>query len=175
MSTQADRIQPPPETLAVPLRFARHDFEAHCYNTLSCKVVYNNYDFTPYSVDKPAPAPSGPKYRDAWSSASYMGIRNFPPPAKVSWKSLDGVSHEATVDIAAIFKDQLIWHKVPKADMADFYSGPFAGNPDIFLEVNDHTINVYAKMLIPTKTEQAPGDKTSDFRDDLFLVWTQSY
>jgi len=175
MTTQSPKIQPPPETLAVPLRFASHNFEAHCYNTLSCKVVYDNYEFTPYYIDTPAPAPSSPNYRIAWSNASYIGIDNFPAPADVEWKSLDGVSHEAKVDMASIFKDQLIWHKVPKADMADFYHGPVAGAPSIFLEVNDRVVNVYMKMFIPTRTEQIPGNKGSDFRDDLFLVWTRTY
>ena len=175
MTTQTERIQPPPETLAVPLRFGRHNFEAHCYSTLSCKVVYDNFEFTPYYIDTPAPAPSSPNYRATWNNASYIGIDNFPAPADVQWKSLDGVPHEAKVDMAAIFKDQLIWHKVPKSDMADFYHGPVAGAPNIFLEVNDRTINVYMEMLIPTKTEQIPGNKYSNGRDDLFLVWTRTY
>jgi hypothetical protein len=93
----------------------------------------------------------------------------------VRWKSLDGAQHEAKVDMAAIFKDGLIWHKVPKSDMADFYRGPVAGAPSIFLEVNDHTVNVYMKMLVPTRTEQIPGNKYSFGRNDLFLVWTRAY
>ncbi len=138
-------------------------------------MVYDNYEFTPYYIDAPAPAPSSPNYRATWNNASYIGIDNFPAPADVQWKSLDGVPHEAKVDMAAIFKDQLIWHKVPKSDMADFYHGPVAGAPNIFLEVNDRTINVYMEMLIPTKTEQIPGNKYSNGRDDLFLVWTCTY
>ena len=88
---------------------------------------------------------------------------------------MDGVQHKASIDMAAIFKDELIWHKVPKADMADFYRGPVAGAPSIFLEVDDHTINVYSRMFIPTRTEQIPGNKYSNARDDLFLVWTRTY
>ena len=114
MSTQSQAIQPPPETLAVPLRFAKHNFEAYCYNTLNCKVVYDNFNFTPHFVDTPSPAPSSPNYRVAWNYASYLGIDNFPAPADVQWSSLDGVRHEAKVDMAEIFKDQLSWHKVPK-------------------------------------------------------------
>lgn len=175
MTTQAPKIQPPPETYAVPLRFASHNFEAHCYNTLSCGVVYDNYEFTPSYVDAPAPAPSSPSYKDAWNHAFYLDIDNFPAPADVQWKSLDGRSHEAKVDMAAIFKDRLIWHKVPKTDMADFFHGPVAGDPSIFLEVNDRVINIYMKMFIPTRTEQIPGNKDSNFRSDLFLVWTHTY
>ena len=175
MTTHPEKISPPPETLAAPLRFGKHNFEAHCYNTIRCKVVYDNYNFTPYYVDTPTPAPSSPDYRAAWSYASYIGIDNFPAPADVQWKSLDGVQHETKVDMAEIFKEQLIWHRVPKSDMADFYHGPVAGAPSIFLEVDDHTINVYMKMFVPTRTEQIPGNKDSDFRSDLFLVWTRTF
>ncbi|MEW9625561.1 hypothetical protein [Rhodanobacter geophilus] len=175
MSTQADTIQPPPETLAVPLRFARHNFEAFCYSTLSCRVIYNDHDFTRDAADKPSPPPPSPDYKSAWPGVLYVGIDNFPAPAKVQWTSLDGVRHATEVDLAKVFKDQLIWHKVPKSDMADFYSGSVAGEPNIYLEVKDRTINVYMEMLIPTKSEQIPGNKLSYGRDDLFLVWTHIY
>ena len=173
MTTEPAKIQPPPETLAVPLKFARHNFAAHCYNTIGCEVIYNgryNQEDGPDDVTPPPPE----DLNKAWNSVE-IGIDNFPPPAAVKWKSLDGVQHEARVDMASIFKDELIWHKVPKADMADFYRGPVAGAPSIFLEVNDRTINVFMKMLIPTRTEQIPGNKYSNGRDDLFLVWTHTY
>jgi len=174
MSVQAGMQTPPSETHAVPLHFVSHNFEAFCYNTLTCKVVYNNHDFTRLAIDRRSPSPpSG--YRKSWPHALYIGIRNFPPPAEVQWTSMDGAKHEAKVDMAGILKDQLIWHKVPKSDMMDFFDGPVAGAPNVYLEVNDRTINVYMEMLIPTKTEQIRGNKNSDFRDDLFMVWTRTY
>lgn len=183
MLAQPEKIQPPPETLAVPLRFGRHNFAAHCYNTIGCRVIYNGRyqqgDPPDYQgrdpPDKVSPPPPSPDNRSkAWGSVE-IGIDNFPSPAEVYWKSLDGVQHEARVDMAEIFKDQLIWHKVPKADMADFHRGPVAGAPSIFLEVDDRTINVYMEMLIPTRTEQIPGNQHSNARYDLFLVWTHIY
>jgi len=176
MSAQANsRIEPPAQTHAVPLKFKLHNFEAVCYSTVTCSVVYANNDFTRLFENKPAPPPSSPNYKATWGTASYVGIKNFPAPAEVHWKSQDGVAHEAKVDIGDIFKDELIWHNVPKADMADFHSGPVAGEPDIFLEVNDRTINVYMTTLIPTKTEQIPGNTNSYGRDDLFLAWSHTY
>lgn len=174
MSAQPDSIRPPPETYAVPLRFGRHNFGAHCYNTLNCRVLYDNNNFTRLAGNKRMPAPRTDDYPNSLS-AGYLGIRNFPPPADVLWTSLDGVRHEVSVDLAAIFHDQLIWHKVPRSDMADFYRGPVAGAPDIMLEVNDRTLSVYMRMLVPTRTEQIPGNKLSYARDDLFLVWTRTY
>lgn len=174
MSDQtASRIEPPAPTREVPLRFVRHNFAAHCYNAIGCRIGYDGR----YSINDEPDKISGPPPADkkaAWGSVD-GSIRNFPPPAEVRWKSLDGVPHEAKVDFAAIFKDGLIWHNVPKADMADFYRGPVAGDPNIHLEVNDHTINVYMMMLIPTRTEQKPGNPYSYHRTDLFLVWTHTY
>jgi hypothetical protein len=166
-------IQPPAPTHQVPLHFVLHDFEALCFNTIGCKVVYAGR----YQVNDPPDKISPPPPADLeqlWGPGE-AGIRNFPPPAEVSWKSLDGVAHEAKVDFAELFKEQLIWHNVPKPDMADFYKGPVAGDPNIYLEVNDRTISVYTTMLIPTKTQQNPSDKDSYDRTDLFLVWTHSY
>lgn len=175
MSAPSDMQTPPPETHAVPLRFARHNFEAFCYNTLSCSVVYTNHEFKRLAIDKPSGAPPSTDYKSHWPYMLYAGIRNFPPPAEVRWISLDGVKHEARIDMAKIFEDQLVWHKVPKSDMRDFYRGPVAGEPNIYLEVNDRTINVYMTMLVPTRKEQIPGDKMSFARDDLFLAWTHTY
>ena len=90
---------------------------------------------------------------------------------------MDGTAHEATVDIETIFKDELIRYSVADKDIADgVFPGPGpAGEPIIFLEVNDHTINVFMKALIPTKEEQISGNKFSKFRDDLILAWTKTF
>ena len=155
-----------------PLRFKVHAFQAYCYNTLACKVIYNDYDFTRLEANKPSgPTPSG-DYRDDWSPASHAGIRNFPSPAQVSWTALDGSEHSATVDIGAIFKDERVLYKVPDADIPDRSWG---GEPGIFLEVNDRTINVYMQAFIATKDEQIPGNKYSYNRTDVILAWTQTY
>jgi hypothetical protein len=170
----ADYRQPPAPTHDVPLRFARHNFAPHCYNAIGCRIGYaGRYHPVDDAPDKVSPPPPADR-NTAWGSVEGP-IRNFPPPAVVTWQSLDGVAHEAKVDIAAIFKDGLIWHNVPRSDMADFYSGSVAGEPTIHLEVNDRTINVYMTMLIPTKTEQIQGNKDSDMRTDLFLVWSHTY
>lgn len=174
MSTPfATAIQPPAPTREVPLHFVRHNFEALCFNTTGCKVAYAGRYQVNDAEEKVAPPP--PDDLDGLWGPGEIGIRNFPPPAQVSWKSMDGVAHEASVDFAGIFSEGLVWHNVPKADMADFFEGPVAGSPNIYLEVNDRTINVYMKMLVPTKTEQIPGNKYSYGRNDVFLVWTHTY
>lgn len=174
MSTQADPSHSRKASSSMfPLTFADHDFQVFCYNTKRCRVVYNNFNFSPNLAEtEPSAPPPSADYRDHWPFASYLGIRNFPPPAEVSWVSLDGAAHEAKVDVAAIFKDERVLHRVPDADIPDHSWG---GEPGIFLEVNDRTINVYMKAFIATKTQQIPGNKNSYGRDDVVLAWTQTY
>ena len=156
-----------------PLKFYVHSFDAFCYNTLRCHVIYANQNFTPYKADERASGPPPSQgYRDHWRLASTIGIRNFPPPAEVTWTSLDGSTHEAKVDIGTIFKDQRVLYRVPDSEIPDKSWGD---GPSIYLEINDRTINVYMAAFIATKMEQIPGNKDSDFRDDVILAWTHSY
>src|SRR5690348_10838130 len=121
-----------------PLKFKRHDFAAYCYNTIGCEVIYADNNFTRlYSGDVVSSPPPSGDYRKKWSYAGYLGIENFPAPAEVRWKSMDGVSHEARVDIGAIFKDELIRYTVPNEQIAEgvFSSPGPSGEPSIYLEV----------------------------------------
>jgi hypothetical protein len=161
-----------------PLKFKRHEFAAFCYNTIGCEVIYANNNFTrQFSHDAASPPPASPHYRDNWGLTGWGPVFNFPPPALVRWKSLDGTSHETTVDIGTIFRDEVIRYSVADNDIADgIFSNPGpAGEPTIFLEVNDRTINVFMRALIPTKEEQVSGNRFSKFRDDLILAWTRTY
>lgn len=156
-----------------PLRFAIHDFQVFCYNTLRCQVIYANHNFSPWKAEEePSPPPRSPDYRDHWPLASNIGIRNFPPPVRVRWTSMDGVTHEAEVAIGTIFKDERVLYRVPDSEIPD---RSWSGEPGILLEVNDRTINVYMKAFIATKTEQIPGNKYSNAREDVILAWTHMY
>lgn len=171
MSTQSDSSSAQTSGSSMfPLRFVKHDFQVFCYNTIRCHVIYNDFNFK--AEERPSPPPPSADYRDHWPFASYLGIRNFPPPAEVNWTSLDGVARTAKVDTGAIFKDERVLYNVPDAEIPDRSWG---GEPGILLEVNDRTISVYMKAFIATKTEQIPGNKDSDFRDDVILAWTHTY
>lgn len=172
------RMTPPPETQQVPLRFGGHSFAAYCYNVFGCHVDYDNHrQAGPRENEDPENYRSPPPQDDYKQrmDASYIVMRGFPTPVEARWKSLDGEQHEAKIDLSKIFEDELIWHQVPKEKMFKFFEGPYAGNPKIILEINDRTINVYMKMFVPTLAEQETGNKHSNFRDDLFQVWTRTY
>lgn len=173
MSTQSDSgSKHEAGSSMFPLRFYHHGFAVRCYNTVRCQVVYYDHDFTRLFGDKPFGPPPSSDYRDHWASATRSWIPNFPPPAEVRWVALDGTEHEAKVDIGEIFKDQRVLYRVPDAQIPDKSWGD---DPDIFLEVNGRTVNVYMKAFIATKTEQIPGNKYSNARQDVILAWTHTY
>ena len=177
MSAPTDHsIERPAETTSVPLKFDSHNFQVYCYNARGCRAYYNNHDFSPYAGDADpetlvSAAPRSADYHEHFR-ASYLGVNNFPAPMEVRWKSLDGVAHEAEVDIGAIFRDELILHRVPASDLP---KNAYVMPPDIIVEVNDRTINVFMKAFVPTKTQQRPGHEHSDFRDDQILAWSRTY
>lgn len=156
-----------------PLRFKTHSFAARCYSVRECAVIYDNHDFALNgNYPNPSSSPPAGDYRAQWALPTYSGIGNFPPPVDVHWTTLDGVKHEAKVDIGAIFKDERALYTVPDSEIPDRSWG---GDPSIYLEINDRTINVYMRAFIATKTEQIPGNKDSDFRDDVILAWSHTY
>lgn len=160
-------------TTAWPLRFAQHNFGAHCFDTIGCRVTYAGFT---HGVDRDdevsQPMSSYKGSREQLLRAGHVGKRNFPPAAHLSWRSKDGVPHEADVDIGEIFKDRVVRHNVPREDYREDLG---IADPDIVLEVNDRTVNVYMRALIPTKTEQSAGGARGYSRDELVLVWTKTF
>lgn len=153
-----------------PLRFETHNFGAYCYNAYGCKVLYNNFYHVRTADDQLLPPPK-PEHKDRWDGG-YLDIRNFPSPAVVTWRSLDGVAHEAKVDIGAIFEDERILHGAAEQDIPQ---RAYIIAPDIILVINDRAVSVYMRARIPLKKPAIPGNKYSTFRDDLILAYTHTY
>ena len=156
-----------------PLKFGVHYFDAFCYSTYGCKVLYRGMlrADDPDDVLQLSSDSLGSKYPDNLSAG--MGpIPNFPAPAKVTWRSKDGTSHEAKIDIGEIFKNQLILHSVAREDATENATD---GMPGIILEVNDRTINVYMRATIWLKRPRFPDRPHSDFQDELVKVYSRTY
>lgn len=175
MSNQAIAAVSLRDSVAYPLHFKKHSFEAYCYNTRDCQVIYAGVNQSAYATGKLTSAPPSPDYRKKWPFASHIGIQNFPEPAQVAWTTLSGERLEASIDLGEIFKEELVLHEVPEEEIKDqAFKGPVP-SPSIYLEVNDRTISIYMKVLIPTKHEQIPGNKSSQFRSDVVKAWSKSY
>ncbi len=170
----ADRSSRPDNTVADwPLKFVQHSFGAFCYSTYGCHVEYGRrlVKSDPEDELKLSSESLGDRYPRNLG-AGWLGIANFPGPARVRWRSKDGTAHTAEVDIGGIFEDGLIRHEVPRDDVRE---GVSIGNPEIVLEVNDRTISVYMRSFIPTKALQEPGNPRSGHRDDVVRVWSRTY
>lgn len=156
-----------------PIPFDRHKFGAASYDTYGCNVRYAGLSVLdePDDVLQPPSAPVD-GYPDVMG-AGILGIRNFPLPAEVSWRDKNGNPHEAKVDIAAIFKDQVVLHKVPQDQLPPILTANF--DPEIILEVNDRTIRVWMRGRVSTKDLQIPGNIHSRFRDDMMLAYSKTY
>lgn len=154
-----------------PLKFKSHNFSAYCFNTIGCKVLYAGM----YHVRKHEDEVSAPPLPDYLNrlSASTISIDNFPPPAVITWRSLDGVHHEAKVDIGAIFKDQRVLHHVPE-DQIPTETAAY-DDANIILVVNDHTISVYMKTTIALKVPRDPTNRRSSSADEMTLAYTHTY
>jgi len=155
-----------------PIRFSTHSFGAHCYEATECRVVYFNRVIR--SGDYPESAiPYPTNDLSERLIAPHIAIPNFQSPAEVSWKSMDGKHLEARVDIAEIFKDEVIRHQVSQDDLAPFLYA--AIEPDIVLVVRDRTLEVFMRAEVPTRELQVPGNPYSNFRNDLILAYRRSY
>jgi len=167
---QSDYVAPKPE---VSWSFDGHSFGAYCYNTIGCKVLYSNFYQVKDEENQVAPPPETSGMQRYWHGG-HGGIDNFPPPAMVTWRSLDGVAHEAHVDIGEIFKDQQVLHNVPANKLA--WNATKTGmSPDIILVVNDRTISVYMQVFVVLKEPEMRGDRPSGFRSEPVLAWRHTY
>ena len=155
------------------LHFKKHNFQATCYNAIGCTVRYNHHNQIEDPPERVSPPPVGADYREAWGSVE-VGIPNFPGPAIVQWKSMDGMQHEAKIDIGAIFRDQRVVHRVPVHEVPEQWLHQDL-MPDIYLEINDKSIQVFMQAHVPTKHLQDASRPLSDFRDDLIEVWSKTY
>ena len=173
-ATQGSNTAPPadadPRIVADwPLRFMRHNFGIATYAVQECLVVYADRPHT--SGPRPALEDVHPNSLKI-KTANHLMIRNFPPPAVVKWKSRDGTPLEAEVDIGEIFKNELVVHETPREEMSEYT--PMV-NPDVIMEINDRTINVYMKAFISLKAPRIPGNRYSNSRSDLVLAWSRTY
>ena len=133
-----------PDSVPV-LHFKLHSYGGFCFNTYECKVVYAGLaqPNTPPGKLRPSfESVGGEKFLKTMGGSGYINIKNFPAPAKVTWRSKDGTSHSAEIDIGKIFKDERIIHHLP---LRDFPHSPETTGRDvtILLIVDDRTIKVY--------------------------------
>jgi hypothetical protein len=150
--------------------FFAHNFSATCFDTLECRVLYNN------RYDPDDSGPTGPFTDELRSNlhAYRMGIANFPAPAEVKWVSKDGVSHSAEIDIGWIFRSSMVLYG-PDLNINDvnLQSDPFP--PDIYLVVENRSIHVYMRAHVDLRHPTNAQNKLTNYREDLVLAYTEDF
>lgn len=153
-----------------PLWFAWHQWGVHCYSVQECHVLYGGIHS---GTEHPRPSlESFGREIDKVLRAGNGPIRNFPPPAKVTWISRDGTPLKADVDIAAIFSDRLVRHTVPREEIMENADIPY---PGIILVVNDRTISIFMRTWIPLKESRIPGNPLGNVHTGAVLVHSEIY
>ena len=156
-----------PDSVPV-LHFKLHSYGGFCFNTYECKVVYAGLaqpDNPPGKLRPSFESVGGEKFLKTMGGSGHIDIKNFPAPAKVTWRSKDGTYHSAEIDIGKIFKDERIIHHMPLHDFPrpnDPRSS--AVDPTILLVVDDRTIKVYMLASLTIKNG-----------DYLTLVYSQTF
>ena len=150
------------------LHFKFHSFRGLCFDTLGCKIAYAGLAVPNFGPNEKLPSFAewgGEKSLKLAGGGGHINIKNFPTPAKVRWRSKDGTSHSAEIDIGKIFKDERIIHHMPLHDFPrpnDPRSS--AVDPTILLVVDDRTIKVYMLASLTIKNG-----------DYLTLVYSQTF
>jgi hypothetical protein len=172
-----------------PLRFHTHNFDAACYNTLACSLVYNNYQFGTRDMgydgkyyDRPSGPPPLENWKEDWSGSH--GIlpesgETFPGPVEIDWEAMDGSRHRVSLDLDVLFKDRLISHRIHREEIPESWLATCSVEPirpSLLLEVNDRTVNIYMRATIVTCDPKDPDNLDKrQARRDLMLVWSHNY
>jgi hypothetical protein len=178
MSNQAPSNSSP---IPWPLTFDSFSFDVRCYNTLASSIIFQRQQHAlSREIGGPSGQPISPDWKDRWTGGFGVLRDEMPPsPVEVRWTSLDGVRHDVEIDlINDIFPDLVVLHNVPKEDVNEDWARYESGKtspPDILMEINDRTINVYMKAVVLTKSPPNPDRPDIVGCNDVVLAWTKTY
>lgn len=129
-------------------RFDSHSVSTLCFNVWGCRIEYANR----YQKNEPETKLLPPRRAGKSLTQEIRGrqgaLRNFPPPAVVTWRSKDGDSHRAEIDLRKILRQEIYLHNVPSEDIRERAS---LLPPNILLVVDDHEVSVHMESFIPLR------------------------
>jgi hypothetical protein len=157
------------ENGVLKIPFYDHSFNARCFDTLRCRVLYGNA----YIVN--SGSPTGPfTERDRQNLRGGWGNLEFPSVARVTWTSKDGTNHDEKIDLGAIFHSGLV-HYAPDLDVNDVHISVPPSAPDIILVVEDRSIRVYMKAWIWLLHPTDPTNKFTNVRTDVVVAYSHTF
>lgn len=157
------------ENGVLKIPFYDHSFNARCFDTLRCRVIYGNA----YIVN--SGSPTGPfTERDRRNLRGGWGNLEFPSVARVTWTSKDGTNHDEKIDLGAIFRSGLVRY-APDLDVNDVHISVPPSAPDIILVVEDRSIHVYMKAWIWLLHPTDPTNKFTNLRTDVVAAYSHTF
>jgi len=157
------------ENGVLKIPFHDHSFGARCFDTLRCRVLYDNA----YIVN--SGSPSGPfTERDRANLSGGWANLDFPSVARVVWTSNDGTNHEEKIDLGEIFRSRTVRY-APDLDVNDVNLRVPPGAPDIVLVVEDRSIHVYMKAWIYLLHPTDPTNRYSTLRTDPVVAYSHTF
>ena len=157
------------ENGVLKIPFYDHSFGASCFDTLRCRVLYDNA----YIVN--SGSPSGPfTERDRDNLSAGWGNLEFPSVVRVSWTSKDGTDHDEKINLGEIFRSGMVRYP-DDLDVNDVKISVAPSGPDIILVVENRAIRVYMRAWIYLLRPRFPGREHSDFRHDPVVAYSQTF
>lgn len=149
------------------LTFKRHDFGVACYNASDLRVVYAGIPYV-----REGECRDRIPYDEKRIKATTGGIIAFVGPVDVKWKSKDGQQHEYQLDMDEIFKVKQVLHH---EKIEDLIIKDFPYTPDIYVEVDDRTLNVYMDVLITVIPYVTDNGTKRYGRRNVTLAFTKTF
>lgn len=157
------------ESGVLKIPFHDHSFNARCFDTLSCRVLYGNA----YIVNSGSPAGPFTEF-DRQNLRGGWGSLDFPSVARVTWTSKDGTNHDENIDLGEIFRSGMVRY-APDLDVNDVHLSVPPSAPDIVLVVDDRSIYVYMKAWIWLLHPADPTNKLSNLRADPVVAYSHKF
>jgi hypothetical protein len=162
-----------------PLTFDEFSFGSRAFNTLRCNVIFEKHQFAlSNELDRPSGPPADPDWKEDWMASFNVFSEMLPVgPVEVRWTSMDGVEHFDEIDlIKDVCPGQVVLHNVPREEVnGDWARYDDKPHPEILMEVNDRTINIYMKARVLTKLPPNPDRPDIVGRYDLVQAWSKTY
>jgi hypothetical protein len=149
--------------------FSGHNFDAACYDTLRCRVLYDHA----YVVNQGSPRGSFTE-RDRDNLGGHWIILEPPGVARVTWTSKDGVDHDETIDLGEMFRSRLALY-ASDLNVNDVNLSVPPSAPDIILVVENRSIRVYMKAWVSLLYPSDPNNKLSNFRTDPIVAYSHEF
>lgn len=157
------------ENGVLKIPFYDHSFDARCFDTLRCRVLYDNA----YIVNSGSPSDPFTESDRQNLSSGWLNP-DFPSIARVTWTSKDGKSHDETINLREIFRSRLVRYP-DDLNINDVKTSVPPSPPGIILVVEDRSIRVYMKAWISLLRPRFPGREYSDFRHDPVVAYSQTF